>query len=93
MKAVILCGGFGKRMGKLSLNIPKPMTIVSGKNVLLRQVETLKREGITDFIFVTGYLGEKIKDFFGNGSDFGVSISYQLNRVKGILTKVDGKSK
>lgn len=76
MKAVILCGGFGKRMGKLSLNIPKPMTIVSGKNVLLRQVETLKREGITDFIFVTGYLGEKIKDFFGNGSDFGVSISY-----------------
>lgn len=59
MKAVILAGGLGKRMGKLSEEIPKPMTLINKKPVLQHQLEVLKKEGISDFIFVTGYLSEK----------------------------------
>lgn len=76
MKAVILAGGLATRMGELCLDTPKPMTMLCGKPVLLHQLEALKNEGISDFIFLVGHLSEKITDFFGNGSAFGVSISY-----------------
>lgn len=76
MLAVILCGGFGKRMGKASESLPKPMTEIDNKNILSYQIEALKKEGIKSFLFITGYLGEKIREYFGDGSDFGVSISY-----------------
>ena len=76
MKAVILAGGLGTRMGQLSNTVPKPMLKLAGKSVLEHQLEALKKEGISDFIFVTGYLGEKIEEYFGDGSRFGVSIAY-----------------
>lgn len=80
MKAVILAGGFGRRMGKVSSDIPKPMTEIMGKPVLQHQVEVLKKEGITEFVFVIGYLSEKIEEYFKNGSAFGVKIEYYRER-------------
>ena len=68
MVAVILAGGKGKRMGEVCYETPKPMLNVCGKPILLHQIETLKREGITDFIFITGHLSEVIEQYFGNGS-------------------------
>ncbi len=76
MKAVILCGGFGSRMGDYCVDIPKPLIPLAGKPVLLHQVEALRKEGIGEFIFVVGYLHDKICDFFGDGSEFGVCINY-----------------
>lgn len=76
MTAVILAGGLGTRMGKLCEQIPKPMTLICGKPVLQHQIEALHKEGITEFIFVVGHLSQKIEDFFGDGSSFGVKISY-----------------
>lgn len=76
MKAVILAGGIGSRMGEICREIPKPMVKICGKPILLNQIEALKKEGITDFIIVTCYLSEKIEEYFGDGSKFGVSISY-----------------
>lgn len=76
MKAVILAGGLGTRMGDCCNNIPKPMLPVAGKPVLEHQLEALKKEGVTEFIFVTGYLGEKIQEYFQDGRRFGVSVSY-----------------
>lgn len=76
MKAVILAGGFGKRLESVNKNIPKPMTLICGKPVLEHQLEALKKEGISEFIFVTGYLSEKIEEYFKDGSGFGVRISY-----------------
>ncbi len=75
MKAVILAGGLGKRLESVNKSIPKPMTLICGKPVLEHQVEVLKREGITEFIFVTGHLSDIIEDYFGDGSALGVSIS------------------
>ncbi len=76
MKAVILAGGLGTRMGRATESIPKPLLRIAGKNVLEHQLEALKKENVCDLIFVTGYLGEKIEEYFGDGSRFGVSITY-----------------
>ena len=76
MKAVIMAGGHGTRIRSVASDIPKPMIPVAGKPILLYQIENLKRCGITDIILVTGYLSESIREYFGDGSSLGVSISY-----------------
>lgn len=77
MQAVIMAGGKGTRLAALTKDeIPKPMVPVAGKPLLLWQVERLKENGITDLIMVIGHLGEKIQEYFGDGSDFGVKIEY-----------------
>lgn len=77
MQAVIMAGGKGTRLAALTKDeIPKPMVLVAGKPLLLWQVERLKENGITDLIMVIGHLGEKIQEYFGDGSKFGVQIKY-----------------
>ena len=77
MQAVIMAGGKGTRLAALTKDeIPKPMVPVAGKPLLLWQVERLKENGITDLIMVIGHLGEKIQEYFGDGSKFGVQIEY-----------------
>ena len=76
MKAVILAGGKGERLAEISGGVPKPMMPLCGKPALLRQTEVLKCEGISDFIIVVGYKADKIKEYFGSGSDFGVNVTY-----------------
>lgn len=77
MQAVIMAGGKGTRLAELTRDeIPKPMVPVAGKPLLLWQIERLKENGITDIIMVTGHLGEKIREFFADGSRFGVRIRY-----------------
>lgn len=77
LKAVIQAGGKGTRLSAVTGDlIPKPMVDVAGKPLLLRQIETLRREGVSEFVIIVGHLGEQIEAYFGNGSDFGVKISY-----------------
>lgn len=77
MQAVIMAGGKGTRLAALTKDeIPKPMVPVAGKPLLLWQVERLKENGIIDLIMVIGHLGEKIQEYFGDGSQFGVNIDY-----------------
>ncbi len=75
-KAVILAGGLGERMRLLTDKIPKPMLPVNGKPLLLHQIELLKKYGICNVIICGHYLFEKIKEYFGDGSKFGIDISY-----------------
>ena len=82
MQAVIMAGGKGTRLAALTKDeIPKPMVPVAGKPLLLWQVECLKENGITDLIMVIGHLGEKIQEYFGDGSKFGVQIEYFVEEV------------
>ena len=76
MKAVIMAGGFGKRIAELFPDIPKPLIPIDGKTVLERQIEALKQQDITDIILTVSYMKEKIKDFFGNGEKYGTNIRY-----------------
>ena len=76
MEAVIMAGGKGTRLAQLTKNeIPKPMVELAGKPLLQWQMERLKENGITDVILVIG-LGGVIREYFGDGSQFGMSIRY-----------------
>lgn len=76
MKVVIMAGGMGTRIASIANDIPKPMIRIGGKPILEHQIENLKACGLTDITLVIGHLGEVIKDYFGDGKDFGVQISY-----------------
>lgn len=76
MKVVIIAGGQGTRIASVNSDIPKAMIPVCGKPVIEHQVEMAKRYGFTEFIFLTGYLGEQVESYFGDGSHWGVNIDY-----------------
>ena len=76
MKIVIMAGGKGTRIASINSEVPKPMIEILGKPILEHQVEVLKKQGFNDYIFVIGHLGHVIKDYFDDGSKFGVSIEY-----------------
>lgn len=63
-------------MGNICEDVPKPLTLVCGKPVLEHQLEVLKKEGISQFIFVVHHMAEKITEYFGDGTRFDVEISY-----------------
>lgn len=77
-QAAILVGGRGERLRPLTDNIPKPMVEVSGKPFLEHLILLLKENGITSLLFLAGYLGNKIKDYFGDGSTWNVKIDYSF---------------
>lgn len=77
MQAVIMAGGKGTRLASITKDeIPKPMVPINGKPLLLWQIEELKAFGINDIIMIVGHLGEKIIDYFSDGRQFDVHISY-----------------
>ena len=76
MQMVILCGGLATRLENLAKTVPKSMIPIEGKPFLEYQVENLKNHSIKDIILCAGHLSEKIEDYFGNGSKFGVNIQY-----------------
>lgn len=76
-KAVILAAGKGTRMGELTANLPKPMVEIEGKPVLEHIIEGLRDEAkITDFFIITGWCGNVIRDYFGDGQCWKVKIAY-----------------
>lgn len=76
MKAMLLAAGYGKRLAPLTLETPKPMLEVAGKPLLQHHIERLAACGICDLVINTSWLAEQIEDYFGDGSQFGVSISW-----------------
>ena len=74
MQVVILAGGRGTRMGRLTEHLPKPMLPLAGKPLLEHQVELARRFGCTDIIILTGHLGNVIEQHFGDGSKWGVRL-------------------
>ena len=81
MQAVILAGGRGARMGALSSDTPKPMLPVCGVPVIVRQIQALRSEGITDITVVTGYLADRLETALGSGAQYGVRLRYYREDV------------
>jgi dTDP-glucose pyrophosphorylase len=81
-KAVLLAAGRGTRMRDLTEALPKPMLEVRGKPVLQHIVDGLRVNGLTNLLIVVGWRAEMVKDFFGNGSKFGVQIQYETQTVQ-----------
>jgi NDP-sugar pyrophosphorylase family protein len=76
MKAIILAAGKGERLRPLTDSTQKVMIEVGGKPCLQHSIELLRKYGITEIAINTYYLPEKIKEYFKDGSEFGVSIRY-----------------
>ncbi len=76
MIGVILAAGEGQRLRPLTLTRPKHMIPVGGKPILEHLVNAVRAAGIKEILMVVGYKAETIKEYFGNGSEFGVSINY-----------------
>lgn len=81
-QAVILAGGRGVEVKPKAGEIPKTLIPIGNKPILEYTIDLLRRHGITDIVLATGFLGEKIKRHFGNGSRFDVEISYSQERKK-----------
>src|SRR5207248_2820344 len=81
-KAVFLAAGRGTRMRDLTADVPKPMIKVRGKPILLHIVEGLQSAGIKDFLIIIGYQGEMVREYFGDGTCFGLRISYATQTVQ-----------
>ncbi len=72
----VLCGGFGTRLGELTRDIPKPMIDVGGRPYLERVLQSFAERGLRDLVLLTGYKHEVIEQHFGDGSRFGMNITY-----------------
>src|SRR5258708_23545684 len=78
MQAVILAGGLGTRMRPITETIPKPMIMVAGKPFLQHQLELLLDAGIARALLLVAYLGEQIREYFGDGAKFACNVSYSF---------------
>ncbi|KUJ71715.1 alcohol dehydrogenase [Thiomicrospira sp. WB1] len=73
---VLMLGGLGMRLRPLTETVPKPMLPVGNQPILETIVKHIAEQGFTEFYFCINYLGEKIRAYFGDGSDWGVHITY-----------------
>lgn len=78
MKAVILVGGEGTRLRPLTYHIHKTMAPVLNEPFLEHMIYYLKEYGVDDIVLAMCYLPQSIKDYFGDGSRFGVNLAYVL---------------
>ena len=76
MYALTIVGGRGERLKPLTDTVPKAMVPVNDRPLLSYQVEWMRAQGVTDVVFLCGYLGEKIVEYFGDGSAFGIRAHY-----------------
>lgn len=92
MKAVILAAGKGERFREVTEEIPKPMLIYKDKPVLEHNILLCKKYGITELYINLHHLPEVIKNYFGDGSKFGVKIKYsyedELLGTSGAVKKI-----
>lgn len=95
MKCVIMAGGKGTRISSIASDIPKPMIRIDDKPVLQLEIESLIDQGIKDFIITISHLGDVIKNYFEDGSKFGVNIEYYEEKTPlgnaGALFKIKDK--
>jgi len=80
MKAVILAAGEGSRMRPLTYNRPKVMLPIANKPILEHLLIEVVQAGIKEFIFIVGYHDEQVRDYFGSGDRWGISIDYSTQR-------------
>ncbi len=78
MKAVVMAGGFGTRIQPLTHSRPKPMLPIVNRPMMEHTMMMLKQLGITEFIVLLYFKPDIIRDYFKDGSDLGINITYVL---------------
>ena len=80
MQAVILAGGLGTRLRPITHKIPKHLVAVGSKPFLEHLIAMLKKRGINEIVLCVGHLWQQIKDYFGDGKKFGITIKYSIEK-------------
>ena len=80
IKAFVLCGGLGTRLRPVVSDRPKSMALVGGVPFLQLLLERVRSQGVDQVILGTGYMAEQIEDFFRDGQDLALRISYSRER-------------
>ena len=79
-RALIMAGGFGKRLGALTRETPKPLLTVGDRPMMDYVVERLREAGVDDIAVAVHFLAHQIRDRYGDGSNFGVRMTYLEER-------------
>ncbi len=79
--AILLVGGRGTRLAPLTNNIPKPMLQVAGVPFTEHQINKARGAGITEIVLATSFKAELFEPYFGDGTNFGISIKYAVEEV------------
>jgi MurNAc alpha-1-phosphate uridylyltransferase len=82
LPVAILAGGLATRLRPLTSTIPKALVEVAGKPFIRHQLAYLKGQGVSEVVMCTGYLGEMIEAEVGDGSEFGLKVSYSPDGEK-----------
>lgn len=94
MKAVLLAGGKGTRLAPYTTVFPKPMMPVGDQPIMEVLIRQLKNYGFTEIVLAVGYLAELMVSYFGDGSKFGLKITYSKEETPlgtaGPLSLIDG---
>jgi len=93
MRAMILAAGLGNRMRPLTDFLPKPLLEVKGKALIVWHLEKLARNGFKDVVINIAHLGYKIPEYLGDGSKYGLNISYSDEQECGALESAGGIKK
>jgi len=80
MKGIIMAGGEGTRLRPLTCDCPKPMIRLMNRPVMQYALRLLKRHGIESVAATLGYLPDAITDYFGDGREFGVELTYFVEK-------------
>lgn len=93
MRALVLCAGYGTRLGTYTQDVPKPMLPLGGKPLLHHTLQYLKWHGFGEVAVNLHYMGESIVAYFGDGSQLGVKLHYSheptLLGTAGAIRKLD----
>src|SRR5919107_386500 len=81
MQAVIMAGGEGSRLRPLTSNMPKPMLPIANRPMMEHIILLLRKHGFTDLVATVQFLSSVIRNYFGDGSDLDVSLSYATEEV------------
>ena len=86
MRAVLMAGGSGTRLRPLTCDLPKPMVPVLNRPIAEHIINLLRRNNITEIIATLYYLPDVMRDYFQDGSDFGVQMTYAVEEEQPLGT-------
>ncbi|RMH63639.1 MAG: hypothetical protein D6676_10970, partial [Cyanobacteria bacterium J003] len=76
MRVVVMAGGSGTRLRPLTCDLPKPMVPVVNRPIAEHILNLLRRHSLDDVVMTLHYLPDIVRDYFGDGNEFGVHLSY-----------------
>ena len=74
MKAVVMAGGEGTRLRPMTASLPKPLLPIVNKPIMEHVLRLLHRHGFTDTVVTVQFLASLVRNYFGDGEDFGMPL-------------------